>query len=59
MVHDTPHLRATSGYFSTVTTVSRTVLDLAAAYLPMSWIGLRIGARMQPGKAGARERQDA
>lgn len=33
------------------------VLDLSAAYLPMSWIGLLIGARMQPGNAGARERQ--
>lgn len=31
------------------------VLDLSAAYLPMSWIGLRIGMRMKQGNAGAVE----
>ncbi len=29
-------------------------LDLLAAYLPMAWLGTRIGARMQHGKTAAR-----
>lgn len=28
-------------------------LDLLAAYLPMAWLGIRIGTRMQPGRSGA------
>ncbi|QNM97612.1 hypothetical protein [Chitinimonas koreensis] len=27
-------------------------LDLIAAYLPMAWLGSRIGARLQPGRPG-------
>jgi len=30
-------------------------LDLLAAYLPMAWLGLRLGDRMQQGSNGARE----
>lgn len=30
------------------------VLDLFIAYIPMAWIGLRIGSRMRSGPAGAR-----
>jgi hypothetical protein len=30
-------------------------LDLLAAYLPMAWLGIQIGARMRQGGAGARE----
>ena len=29
-------------------------LDLLAAYLPMAWLGSKIGARMKPGKTVAR-----
>lgn len=29
-------------------------LDLLAAYLPMAWLGIRIGARMKQGNNGAR-----
>ncbi len=29
-------------------------LDLLAAYLPMAWLGIRIGTRMQQGKTAAR-----
>ena len=31
-------------------------LDLVAAYLPMAWLGVQIGARMQRGGSAARER---
>jgi hypothetical protein len=31
-------------------------LDLLAAYLPMAWLGIQIGARMKQGKTAARER---
>ncbi len=31
-------------------------LDLLAAYLPMAWLGIQIGARMQHGKIAAQER---
>jgi hypothetical protein len=30
-------------------------LDLLAAYLPMAWLGIQIGARMKQGKTAARE----
>lgn len=30
-------------------------LDLLAAYLPMAWLGIRIGARMKHGKTAARK----
>jgi len=30
-------------------------LDLLAAYLPMAWLGIRIGARMKHGNNGARK----
>jgi len=30
-------------------------LDLLAAYLPMAWLGLRIGGRMQQGSGAARK----
>ena len=29
-------------------------LDLLAAYLPMAWLGIRIGGRMKPGNASQR-----
>ena len=32
-------------------------LDLLAAYLPMAWVGIQIGSRIQHGNAGARTRQ--
>ena len=32
------------------------VLDLVVAYLPMAWIGLEIGNRIRPGRAGAQPR---
>jgi hypothetical protein len=31
-------------------------LDLLAAYLPMAWLGVRIGARMKQGSTAARTR---
>lgn len=31
-------------------------LDLLAAYLPMAWLGIQIGARMKQGKTAARNR---
>jgi hypothetical protein len=31
-------------------------LDLSAAYLPMAWLGIRIGTRMKQGKTAARKR---
>jgi hypothetical protein len=30
-------------------------LDLLAAYLPMSWLGIQIGTRMKHGKTAARK----
>jgi len=30
-------------------------LDLLAAYLPMAWLGIRMGARMKQGNNGARK----
>lgn len=30
-------------------------LDLLAAYLPMAWLGIQIGARVKPSNNGARE----
>jgi hypothetical protein len=33
-------------------------LDLLAAYLPMAWLGIQIGARMKHRKAAARKRED-
>ena len=32
-------------------------LDLPAAYLPMAWLGIRIGTRIKQGKTAARERE--
>lgn len=32
-------------------------LDLLAAYLPMAWLGIQIGNRMEAGKAAARTRE--
>jgi hypothetical protein len=32
-------------------------LDLLAAYLPMAWLGGRLGARMKPGSRAAREQE--
>ena len=32
-------------------------LDLLAAYLPMAWVGIRIGTRMKQGKTAERERE--
>jgi hypothetical protein len=32
-------------------------LDLLAAYLPMAWLGIQIGARMKQGKTAAREQE--
>ncbi len=32
-------------------------LDLLAAYLPMAWLGIRIGSRMKQGDSGARKRE--
>lgn len=34
-------------------------LDLLVAYIPMAWIGQRLGIRLRPGAAGAQPRQDA
>ena len=34
-------------------------LDLVAAYLPMAWLGIQIGARMTRGNPSARERREA
>lgn len=31
-------------------------LDLLAAYLPMAWLGIQLGARMRQGNVAARER---
>jgi len=31
------------------------VLDLLAAYLPMAWLGVQIGARMRQGTGGAQK----
>ena len=31
-------------------------LDLIAAYLPMAWLGIRIGERVRQGKSAARQR---
>lgn len=32
-------------------------LDLLAAYVPMAWLGMRLGARMQQRTSGARDRE--
>ena len=32
-------------------------LDLLAAYLPMAWLGIQIGARMKRGSNGARKKE--
>ena len=32
-----------------------TTLDLLVAYVPMAWLGIRIGARMRPGDSTARD----
>lgn len=32
-------------------------LDLLAAYLPMAWLGVQVGARMKQGKTAALERE--
>jgi hypothetical protein len=32
-------------------------LDLLIAYLPMAWLGIRMGARMNPGKTALRKRE--
>lgn len=32
-------------------------LDLVAAYLPMAWLGIRIGTRVRQGKTAARQRE--
>lgn len=32
-------------------------LDLLVAYLPMAWLGIQIGARLQPGANRAREQE--
>ncbi len=32
-------------------------LDLLAAYLPMAWLGIQIGARMQPGSNRAAQKE--
>lgn len=35
------------------------VIDLLAAYLPMAWVGLRIGSRMKQGNASVRKQREA
>jgi len=35
------------------------VLDLVVAYIPMAWLGLRLGKRMKAGLAGAQPRRNA
>jgi hypothetical protein len=32
-------------------------LDLLAAYLPMAWLGIQLGTRLQRGNNGARQQE--